>query len=126
MQRGFAAKELEWVREEDVPDAQGTACPYTAAVTAAAGMSEQALAQWMDSFPAEGRPEMPTPSVTQQDKAPVSSAHSCLSLPTVMEATSSAASTSYTDSDLVQHYYDARIVCSDRRALNEQWRSGQR
>ena len=65
------------MREEDVPDAHGSACPYTAAVTAAAGMSEQALAQWMDSFPADGHPELPPPSVTQQDKAMVSSACSC-------------------------------------------------
>lgn len=75
VQRGFAAKELEWVHEEDVPneETQGdAACPYTAAVTAAAGMSEQALAQWMDAFPADGRPELPAASRQSQDKATVS------------------------------------------------------
>ena len=76
VQRGFASKELEWVHEEDVPDREaqsGAACPFTAAVTAAAGMSEQALARWMDAFPAEGHPEPPAASYQDQDKATVSS-----------------------------------------------------
>ena len=63
------------MREEDVPDrdAQDAACPYTAAVSAAAGMSEQALTQWMDSFPADGRLEPPAASQQDQDEAQVSS-----------------------------------------------------
>ncbi len=76
MQRGFAAKELEWVEEQDVPDvdAQDAACPYTAAVSVAEGMSEEALAQWIDSFPADGRPEGAAPPHQPQDKSIVSSA----------------------------------------------------
>ncbi len=56
-------------------DAQDAACSYTAAVSAAAGMSEQALTQWMDSFPADGRPEPPGASQQDQGEALVSSCH---------------------------------------------------
>ena len=73
------------MREEDVPDreARDAACPYTAAVSAAAGMSEQALTQWMDSFPAEGQPPPPAASHQDQGDAMVISIpieeHSCIS-----------------------------------------------
>lgn len=68
MQRGFAAKELEWVQEEDVldVDAQDAACPYTAAVSQAEGMSEEALAHWIESFPPEG--QRATPAVSHQSE----------------------------------------------------------
>ena len=61
MQRGFAAKELEWVQEQDVPDldSQDNGCPIIAAVNQAEGMSEEALARWMDSVPAAGQAGLP-------------------------------------------------------------------
>ena len=62
VQRGFAAKELEWVQEQDMPDldSQDNGCPIIAAVTQAEGMSEEALARWMDSVPAAGQAGLPT------------------------------------------------------------------
>ena len=67
------------MEEQDVPDvdAQDAACPYTAAVSVAEGMSEEALAQWIDSFPADGRPEGAAPPHQPQDKSIVSSAFPC-------------------------------------------------
>ena len=70
VQRGFAAKELEWVQEQDVPDldSQDSACPFTAAVTQSEGMSEEALARWMDSVPTAGQAGLQTQD--QADEAP--------------------------------------------------------
>ena len=50
------------MREQDVPDldAQDAACPFTAAMTRAEGMSEEALARWMDSVPTAGQAGLPT------------------------------------------------------------------
>ena len=61
MQRGFAAKELEWVQEQDVPDLnlQDNDCMFTTAVTQAEGMSEEALVRWMDSVPTAGGAGLP-------------------------------------------------------------------
>ena len=82
MQRGFAAKELEWAREEDVPGrrhVQGVPCLYAAAVSAADGMSEEALTQWMDFVLAGVPSEPPAAGSRPPDKTLVSSA--CLRLP---------------------------------------------
>ena len=70
VQRGFAAKELEWVQEQDVPDLslQDNACPFMAAMTQAEGMSEEALARWMDSVPTAGQAGLSAPD--QPDEAP--------------------------------------------------------
>ncbi len=73
-QRGFAAKELEWVQEQDLAElkTQDAACPYTAAVHEAEGMSEEALAQWMDSFPADSDRRDLAPATEQHmQKTPV-------------------------------------------------------
>jgi hypothetical protein len=70
LQRGFAAKELEWAQEQDMAEleTQDAACPYTAAAHVAEGMSEEALAQWMDSFPTEhGRREL-APAIEHEPK----------------------------------------------------------
>ena len=49
------------MQEQDVPDlaSQDNDCLFTAAVTQAEGMSEEALACWMDSVPAAGQAGLP-------------------------------------------------------------------
>ena len=58
------------MQEQDMVElqTQDAACPYTAAVHVAEGMSEEALAQWMDSFPADyGRREL-APAIEHEPK----------------------------------------------------------
>ena len=53
------------MQEQDVPDldTQDEACPFAAAVTQAEGMSEEALARWMDSVPTAGQAGLPTQDI---------------------------------------------------------------
>ena len=58
------------MQEQDLAqlETQDAACPYTAAVHVAEGMSEEALAQWMDSFPADDGRREPAPAIEHKPK----------------------------------------------------------